>query len=213
MELYNYDVDTEEFINKHVLAPRWPFRFLICGPSGSGKTNVLLNLIFHYLHYNKIYIYAKDLFESKYQLLQDFFEEVHEKIKERFKEPVEVAYFSSEKEHIIKVDDLDPQVQNLIIFDDFVMEKDQHRIKDLFIRSRKKNTSIIYLTQSYFTTPKDIRLQCNDIPNNRERSLIQNEHAIKKDEFHSLFRNLKPYHFILVDKSLNQLRVNFNPIK
>ena len=50
----------------------WPFRMLIIGPSGSGKTNTLLNLI-NNLHItnpiDKIYLYAKDLQESKYQYL------------------------------------------------------------------------------------------------------------------------------------------------
>jgi hypothetical protein len=44
---------------------------------------------------------------------------------------------------------------------DFVNEKYQDLIIDLFIRWRKKNASIIYLTLNYFSTPKDIRLQCN----------------------------------------------------
>ena len=47
-----------------------PHRFLIIGGSGSGKTNVLLNLIKHeQSDIDKIYPYAKDSFESKYQLL------------------------------------------------------------------------------------------------------------------------------------------------
>jgi hypothetical protein len=68
------------------------------------------------------------------------------------------AYFLSDKIHIIKVHQLDKQYQNLIIFDDFVTQKDQNLIIDLFIRGRKKNTSVIYLTQTYFSTLKDIRL-------------------------------------------------------
>jgi hypothetical protein len=66
--------------------------------------------------------------------------------------------FSSSKDDIVNVDDLDKEYQNLIMFDDFVTEADQHLIIDLFIRSRKKNCSLIYLTQSYFSTPKDIQL-------------------------------------------------------
>jgi hypothetical protein len=42
-----------------------------------------MNLIYNYLYYNKIYIYSKDLAESKYQMLQDFFEEVNETMKEK----------------------------------------------------------------------------------------------------------------------------------
>ena len=47
----------------------WPFRLLIIGPSGSGKTNTLLHLINNFHPINKIYLYAKDTDEKKYQYL------------------------------------------------------------------------------------------------------------------------------------------------
>ena len=50
--------------------PNRPYRTLINGSPGSGKTNVLLNSIKHQrLDIGKIYLYVKDSFESKYQLL------------------------------------------------------------------------------------------------------------------------------------------------
>ena len=47
----------------------WPFRMLIIGPSGSDKTNTLLHLINKLHHIDKIYLYAKDIDEKKYQFL------------------------------------------------------------------------------------------------------------------------------------------------
>ena len=48
----------------------WTYSKLIIGPSGSGKTNYLLNSIQKENHIiDKIYLYAKDLEEPKYQLL------------------------------------------------------------------------------------------------------------------------------------------------
>ena len=47
----------------------WPFRMLIIGPSGSGKTNTLLHLINNFHLIDKIYLYAKDTDEKKYQYL------------------------------------------------------------------------------------------------------------------------------------------------
>jgi hypothetical protein len=91
-------------------------------------------------------------------MLQDFFEEVNETMKDKTEEDFQIATFNSSKDDIVNVDDLDKEYQNLIIF---VTEADQHLIIGLFIRSRKKNCPLIYLTQSYFSTPKDIRLQCN----------------------------------------------------
>jgi Ni2+-binding GTPase involved in maturation of urease and hydrogenase len=101
--IINIDADEDEYSNKHVLAPQWCFRLLICGETGSGKTNFLMNLIFHYLYYNKIYVYAKDLTEKKYELLQNFFDEVHRRLEEKYDEPIEVDYFSSDKNDIVKV--------------------------------------------------------------------------------------------------------------
>ncbi len=105
-------------------------------------------------------MYAKHLSEKKYESLQEFFDKVHEKLEKKYKEPIEIAHFSSNKSDIVQVDDLDKEYQNLIIYDDFVTEKDEDLIIDFFIKGRKKNVSVIYLIQSYFSTPKDIRLQC-----------------------------------------------------
>ena len=47
----------------------WPFRMLIIALSGSGKTNTLLHLIDQFHPIDKIYLYAKDTDEDKYQYL------------------------------------------------------------------------------------------------------------------------------------------------
>ena len=46
-----------------------PYRILIIGGSGSGKTNLLLSLIENQPDIDKIYLQAKDPYESKYQYL------------------------------------------------------------------------------------------------------------------------------------------------
>ena len=46
-----------------------PFSMLIVGPSGSGKTNTLLHLINNLHSTDKIYLYAKDIHEPKYEYL------------------------------------------------------------------------------------------------------------------------------------------------
>ena len=47
----------------------WSYRMLIIGGSGSGKTNLLFNLINQQRDIDKIYLYAKDPYESEYQFL------------------------------------------------------------------------------------------------------------------------------------------------
>ena len=49
--------------------PDHPYRLLIIGGSGSEKTNALLNLINNPSDIDKIYLYAKDPYETKYQFL------------------------------------------------------------------------------------------------------------------------------------------------
>ena len=64
--MFNLDTVTSKNDSKN-----WPYRMLIIGPSGSGKTNALLNLIQqdNDNFTDKIYLYANDLDEPKYQFL------------------------------------------------------------------------------------------------------------------------------------------------
>ena len=71
--MINFDNNVNE--NKTEHNKNWPYipdhsyRILIIGGSGSGKTNLLLNLIENQPDIDKIYLYAKDPYESKYQYL------------------------------------------------------------------------------------------------------------------------------------------------
>ena len=63
---------TRKRIEKWLYIPDHPYRIIIIGSSGSGKTNALLNLIKEQDYHDvidKIYLYARDLSKSKYQLL------------------------------------------------------------------------------------------------------------------------------------------------
>ena len=72
-KMINFDDLTKENIKKH--NPNWPqipdhaYRVLIVGGSGSGTTNALLNLLNYEPNIDKIYLYAKDPYEAKYQFL------------------------------------------------------------------------------------------------------------------------------------------------
>ena len=71
--MINFDDYTNENIIEHnskwPYIPDNPYRILIIGGSGSGKTNALLNLINNQPDIDKIYSYAKDPYEAKYQYL------------------------------------------------------------------------------------------------------------------------------------------------
>ena len=71
--MIDFDEYTNENEKDHHLnwsyIPGHPYRILIIGGSGSGKTNALLNLIHSQPDIDKIYLYAKDPNENKYQYL------------------------------------------------------------------------------------------------------------------------------------------------
>ena len=83
MEMINFDDVMKENMKEH--SQKWPqipdhpYRILIIGASGSGKTNSLFNLINYQPGIHKIYLYVKDPYEAKYQLL------ISKKGKYRFK--------------------------------------------------------------------------------------------------------------------------------
>ena len=71
--MINFNYVTKENVKKHnpncLHIPDNPYRILITAGSGSGKTNALFNLISQEKDVAKIYLYAKDPYEAKYQLL------------------------------------------------------------------------------------------------------------------------------------------------
>jgi hypothetical protein len=193
---------------KCFLMPDHPFRLLICGGSGSGKTNVLMNMITRFLDYDKIYIYTKHLDQDKYKWLQDFFHAIEEDPDLQDMADFPIAVYGTHIKDLIPVDKLDKEKRNLVIFDDMLLEKDQRPMTEFYIRARHKNCSVVYLSQSYFSTPKDIRANCScfmifDIPAQRQLNMILSDHCseVDKDEFKNMFRQAvsKPFNFFLVD--------------
>ena len=71
--MINLDSITNENNKKHdekwLYIPDHPYRIIIIGGSGSGKTNALINLINEQNDIDKIYLYARDLSEPKYEYL------------------------------------------------------------------------------------------------------------------------------------------------
>ena len=63
------NIVSNKIINNNNNNNIWPIRMLIIGPSGSGKTNTLFHLINNLRPIDKIYLYAKDLQEPKYEYL------------------------------------------------------------------------------------------------------------------------------------------------
>ena len=143
--------------------PDHPYSILIIRGSGSGKTNALLNLINNQLDIDKIYLYAKDLYEAKYQYLINKRENVG---LDHFNDPKTFREYSSDMSNVYKnVEDYNPDKKRkvLIVFDDLIADMINDKklnpvMTELFIRSRKLGISIVFITQSCFKVPNDVRL-------------------------------------------------------
>ena len=164
----------------------------------------------------KIYLYAKDLSEPKYEFL----------IKKH--EDVGIKYCNDPNAFIECSNTMDDVYENihdynssrkrkiLIVFDDMIADimtnkKFQAIIKELFIRCRKLNISLVFITQSYFSLPKDVRLNSTHylimkINNRKELQNIAINHSadIDYNDFVRIYRECtrKPYSFFSIDTTL-----------
>ena len=204
-----------------------PYRILIIGGSGSGKTNRLLNLTKEQRDIDKIYLYAKDLSEPKYEHL----------IKNR--ENAGIKHLNDPKAFIVYSNTMNDVYDNidlynsnrkrkvLVVFDDMIADimiykKFQSIIKELFIRCRKINILLIFITQSYFSVSKDVRLNSTHylimkVNNKREPQNIAINHSADTGckDFIKIYRECtkKPYNVLLIDTTLpstNTLRYREN---
>ena len=207
--------------------PDHPYRILIIGGSGSGKTNALLNLIENQPDIDKIYLYAKDPYEAKYQYLINKREGVGIN---HFNDPKAFIEYSNDMQDVYKnIDEYntDKERKILIVFDNMIADMINNKklnsiVTELFIRGRKLNISLVFITQSYFKVPKDVRLNTSHffiakIPNKRELQQIAINHSsdISTEDFINIYRECtaEPYSFLVNDATLasdNPLRFRKN---
>ena len=155
---------------------------LIIGPSGSSKTNTLLHLIEKFHPIDKIYLCAKDTDEEKYQYLINKREQAGIK---NLNDPHAFIEYSNDMNDVLEdINNYNKKRDKkvLIIFDDMIAdimrsEKFKAIVKELFIRCRKLNISIVFITQS-----KDARLNSTHyiqmkIGNKKELKSIAEENS------------------------------------
>ena len=98
--------------------------------------------------------------------------------------------YSNDTQDVYKnIEDYNPikKRKMLIVFDDMIADMISNNklnpiVTELFIRGRKLNISIVFITQSYFQVPKDVRLNSTHffiikIPNKRELQQIALNHS------------------------------------
>ena len=217
-------INFDDYINENIIEhnSKWPYipdhsyRILIIGGSGSKKTNVLLNLIKNQPDIDKIYLYAKDPYEKKYQYLINKREKVG---LNHFNDPKAFMEYSNDLQDVQKnIEDYNPIKKRkiLIVFDNMIADMISNNklnpiVTELFIRGRKLNISIVFTTQSYFKVPKGVRLNSTHffimkIPNKRELQQIALNHSSHIDfkDFMNIYKKCtaKLYSFLVNDTTL-----------
>ena len=123
----------------------------------------------------------------------------------------------------------DKENKILIVFDDMIADMINNKklnsvVTELFIRCRKLNISLVFISQSYFKVPKDVRNNSTHffimkIPNKRELQITINHSSdINTRDFINIYKKCtdKPYLFLVIDTILpsnNPLRFRKNLIQ
>ena len=181
-----------------------PFRGLINCASGGGKSNLFCNLLYEFNQtMHKIIIVSKAE-EPLYDMLQD-------KLKN-----VSIHY----EGNVPEIEKMKKGQNGLIVFDDMVLTHN-NKIGEMFIRGRKLGYSCIYISQSFFGTPKIIRQNVNYIwlgkgMSKRDLRLILSEFAmgISVDDLERIYNDLtkEQMNFMMLDLNKRNIRHNIKSI-
>ena len=181
-----------------------PFRGLINCASGGGKSNLFCNLLYEFNQtMHKIIIVSKAE-EPLYDMLQD-------KLKN-----VSIHY----EGNVPEIEKMKKGQNGLIVFDDQILTPN-NKIGEMFIRGRKLGYSCIYISQSFFGTPKIIRQNVNYIwlgkgMSKRDLRLILSEFAmgISVDDLERIYNDLtkEQMNFMMLDLNKRNIRHNIKSI-
>src|ERR1700722_6838613 len=163
MEYFVYNIDEYRSLeNCNEYSPTWPFRMIVTGSSDSGKTTMIMNLLMgnkkvkedgmRYIPCNDIILIGKHLNEPKWEIVQEFYDELAENGED-------VSFKSVSPYEIPDVSEFDSNRSSIVIFEDLINEskKIQEQISSYFTHGRHSNISPIYVTQRFFAVPKTIR--------------------------------------------------------
>ena len=152
INLDDYTNENKTEHNENLLhTPDHPYRILIIGGSGSEKASILLNTIENQPNIDKIFLYAKDPYETKYQYLINIREKVGIN---HFNDPKAFIEYSNNMHDVYKnVDEYnqDKERKILIVFDDMIADMINNKnlnsvVTELFIREIKLNILLVFIT-------------------------------------------------------------------
>ena len=152
-------------------------------------------------------MYAKDPYEARYQFLINKSESTDPKDFIEYSNDIQDVYKNINEYNEYK------ELKILIVFDDTIADMINNQklnslITELFIRGRKLNISLVFIMQSYFKVPKDVRPNSTHffIPNKRELRQIALNHSldISTKDFINIYEKYtaEPYSFLVNDATL-----------
>ena len=179
-------IEKVENPNESVHNIKLPFRMCIVAPSGSGKTNFLLNLI-------KVFSQGKGTFSDITIVTANKDEPLYNYLSGEFDQIKVFEGMASTP----KLDDMDKKSNHLVVWDDLVMSKNLETVSNYYIRARKRNTSVVFLSQSYYDIPKIIRKNSSYLVllnlggSKREQTAILNEWSsdLTKEELNYIYND------------------------
>jgi len=186
-----------------------PFRCCVVAPSGAGKTNWLINLV-------KLFCEGKGTFSSVFILTRNSDEPLYNFLKSKH----DSIQIKEGVHHLPPLDKFDKKVSHLVVLDDLVLD-DQKSVEKYYIRCRKLNVSIIFISQSYFRISKLIRSNCSylvilKLSGDRDCRLILSEMSLglSKEQLMAMYKHAtaKKFHCLFIDceaDSEHRFRHNF----
>ena len=144
-------LDTPDNPNYHLHLLKLPFRLCCVSPTGTGKTSFVVSLIHLFSQgrvgsFSSICIITRNKDEPLYNYLTSKCPSIV--IKEGL-------------ENTPPLDKFDKTLSHLVVFDDLVLSKNLEIVSNYYIRCRKKNVSVCFLSQSYYKIPPIIRANCS----------------------------------------------------
>jgi len=211
-----------EYKMKDKINLKMPMRAVITGASGTKKTNTAIN-IFRYANcFHKVYLFCANKDQPLYNYMTD---RIRAAAKNCDVPESEMLVVSNDLSNLPNLDtDINTSIHNLIIVDDFMNAKKKlSLVYDFFSRGRSKNVSIIFITQSFFRTPQEIR-SCTDYIFFKRVNSIRDLERIINEYYHGFTNEILDFYnesvgesdnnFILFDLTASNInkaiRKNFN---
>jgi len=163
-----------------------PFRMCVVAPSGSGKTNFVLNLI-------RVFSQGKGTFADITIVTRNKDEPLYNWLMGQS----DAIRIMEGMQNNPKLDDYDKKHNHLLIWDDLVLSKNLEQVCEYYLRARKKNVSLMFLSQSYVDIPKMIRKNSTYLilfdlgGSKREQDFIMREWSgeLDRDELRAIYED------------------------